>query len=73
MLDAWTGVEGKATPVPGDASVCIGCAGLLVFADDLTPREPTEAELPALIASPQLMLVQRAAHQLIAQRRGGGR
>lgn len=67
-LDGYTGITGDATPEPGDASLCVYCAGLLVFAEDLTPREPTEAELPELLESPELMTAQRAARKLIARR-----
>ncbi len=36
ILDAATAAEGKhEIPNPGDVSVCIYCAGLLVYADDM--------------------------------------
>ena len=38
-------------PKPGDVSVCISCASVLVFADDLTVRAPMPGEIemtPAL-------------------------
>lgn len=71
QLDAWTGITGDATPEAGDASICAYCAGLLVFADDLTPREPTETELAALVKDDPLRIAQRAMRQAITDRRFG--
>jgi hypothetical protein len=63
------GVTGTASPAPGDASVCAYCAGLLVFALDLTVREPDEDELAEMVKSPHLLIAQIAAHAVIQRRR----
>jgi hypothetical protein len=50
-----------AAPKPGDVSVCISCAQILVFADDLTLRAsmPGEIEL-----TPALRRAQQAVRML---------
>jgi hypothetical protein len=53
--------EPDAAPAPGDASVCICCAQILVFADDLTLRAsmPGEIEL-----TPELRRAQEVVRRL---------
>lgn len=41
-------------PAAGKPTICVGCAALLVFADDLTVRMPTEAELSGFEENPLL-------------------
>lgn len=36
-------------PEPGDITICFTCAGILVFGHDLSPREPSRAELEAAL------------------------
>lgn len=43
-LSAVGQLDNGAKPFPGDFSVCITCAGVLVFCDDLTVRKPTQEE-----------------------------
>ena len=48
-LDAATSPDGRATPVPGDVSICIKCATVLEFDDSLSVillTEETRSELP---------------------------
>lgn len=49
---------GDARPEPGNISLCINCAAVLVFADDLTLRAPRPGEVPidAELADLQQML-----------------
>ena len=56
-LDRATPVEKGATPKAGDLSVCIGCGGCLTFAEDLTLRELSDAELNELPPDTRLELV----------------
>lgn len=42
--DRSTGMEGDEAPNPGDVSVCFGCHFVGIYADDLSIREPTDAE-----------------------------
>lgn len=47
-------------PEPGDCSLCIKCAGIAVFNDDLMLRSPTEEELlnlPSEISAVQQLIV----------------
>lgn len=44
-LDAATpAFDDSAKPKPGDISICIGCGGSLVFANDMSLREMTQRE-----------------------------
>lgn len=47
-LDAATDAYGEATPEPGDLTVCIYCAAILVFTDTMGLRLPTDEEFAAL-------------------------
>jgi hypothetical protein len=42
--DSAADLEGQETPSPEDFSICISCAQILIFADDLTLRKPTADE-----------------------------
>jgi hypothetical protein len=47
-----------AAPDPGDVTVCISCAQLLVFTDDLTLRAPMPGEVemtPAIRRAQELV------------------
>lgn len=70
-IDGYTGVTGDEIPDPGDPSVCVYCAGLLVFDLDRLPREPREDELPALLADPTVMTMQRAVREMKFRGRRG--
>lgn len=54
--------HGDATPVPGDYTVCAGCAAILVFDEGLTIRRSTMAERNA--APPELFDVVRVMAML---------
>lgn len=45
QLDAATKLDRAIMPKPGDISVCIKCAQVLVFADDLMLRKPKPDEI----------------------------
>jgi hypothetical protein len=62
--DATTSIMEKARPSPGDATVCIHCGHIAVFADDLTLREPNRDEQIALAGDPRILAVQRARAKL---------
>lgn len=50
----------ETPPNPGDLSMCFYCGYLHTFADDLTLRELTEAELDEFMRDPELTgIVQR--------------
>ncbi|HET8688702.1 MAG TPA: hypothetical protein VFM18_18965 [Methanosarcina sp.] len=45
IMDAATSVGEKATPSPGDISLCMGCGELLEFNDDLILVKASESVL----------------------------
>lgn len=47
-----------ATPNPGDFSLCAYCGHLMVFADDLTLRNPTDAEMQEMAGDPRIIALQ---------------
>lgn len=50
-----------ASPAPGDVSVCIECAQVLVFTDDLTLRASMPGEIPM---TPELRRAQQVVRAL---------
>lgn len=61
-LNAASGIEHEETPRPGDATVCVHCAAILLFDDDLRLRKPTKAERPRLIMDRTLLATIRAVN-----------
>lgn len=53
--------EPDVTPKPGDVSVCISCAQMLVFTDNLTLRASMPGEIPM---TPGLRRAQQAVRML---------
>jgi hypothetical protein len=51
---------GKESPEPGDASLCIMCGSLSIFADDLTLRAPTVQEMLRAAADRNIQTLRRA-------------
>jgi hypothetical protein len=47
QLDASTATEGEGarSPEPGDCTICLNCASVLMFRDDMTVRLATPTEL----------------------------
>jgi hypothetical protein len=64
VLDAATGVDEKGLhqrlPAAGDFTVCIGCGHIMVFANDLTLRNPTAAEMREIAGNRHIIAIQRA-------------
>lgn len=52
--------DGSA-PRPGDVAICLDCVHVHIYADDLTLRNPTEAELVDIAGDPDIV---RAVNQL---------
>jgi hypothetical protein len=66
-LDAATAVpdNAEAAPDTGDVTVCLACAGILIFDETLSVRRPTTAELREAMSLPpliQLVSTIRAMH-----------
>jgi transcription elongation factor Elf1 len=64
LLDGAAGVATDARPEPGDVSVCVYCGHLMAFADDLTLRELTAAEMHEIAGDERILAVQRARAQM---------
>jgi hypothetical protein len=64
VLDAATGVDDKGlhqrSPEAGDVTVCISCGHIMVFAHDLTLRNPTAAEMREIAGNRHVIAIQRA-------------
>ena len=41
-------LEDDCVPKPGDVTICFRCHHLMVFADDMTTRNPTDEEIVAI-------------------------
>jgi hypothetical protein len=60
-LDAATFAgPGDHTPEPGDVTVCFYCGHLMAFADGLTMRELTDAEMRQVAGDRTILAIQRA-------------
>jgi hypothetical protein len=59
-LDGATGVDHRNRPYPGATTVCMYCGHIMVFADDLTFREPTDEEMVEIAGNPSLIMIQQA-------------
>lgn len=60
QLSGATAVGDDAAPTPGDATVCIYCGHIMVFAEDLKLRNPIAAEIDDLAGDERILTVQRA-------------
>jgi hypothetical protein len=52
MFDRASDLAGEAVPVPGNWTICINCASVLRFKEDMTVRAIDEMERAQLEASP---------------------
>lgn len=52
--------EHQETPKAGDATICLYCANVAVFADDLTLRKPTPVEDKQFARDPRMLLAKMA-------------
>jgi hypothetical protein len=44
-----------SAPNPGDVAICLACVHVHIYADDLTLRNPTEAELVDIAGDPNIV------------------
>lgn len=58
QLDGASACGGRG-PQPGDTTICIYCGHLMAFADDLTFRALTDAEMIEIAGDPDVLLIQR--------------
>jgi hypothetical protein len=50
----------EATPSEGDITICIECANVLIFKENLTVRKPIPAEALIAYMMPEVLLVVEA-------------
>lgn len=64
-VDAATSTEeGEVRPDPGDVTICLRCGHLMAFAEDLTLRELTDAEMHEVAGDERIL---RAQHARVAK------
>lgn len=68
-LDGATGVSGIRAPAPANVTVCVYCAAVLVFTEELDLRRATAEELVRVEANPYLGIAREVVHAAIARRR----
>lgn len=54
---------GDSEPAPGDWAMCIACAGMLVFLDDLSMRKITDEEMAKLTRGSRALVESMQAAQ----------
>jgi hypothetical protein len=61
-----------ARPGPGDVTVCLGCGHIMIYADDMTMREPTAEEVVEIAGDPEILEAQRfvGEYQKVARKEG---
>lgn len=70
-LDRATNADGdEVQPNAGDATICLHCAGVMVYGDDLKPRLMNELEIDGMDENTKRVLArgQRLVLQFIASR-----
>jgi hypothetical protein len=60
LLDATTGVDHRQAPRPGNYTICISCGHLMAFADDLSLRNLTDAEMIDIAGDPAVLAIMHA-------------
>jgi hypothetical protein len=54
-LNGATGIATDGAPSPGDITVCLSCGHVMAYADDLTLRDLTDAEMVEIAGDPRLV------------------
>lgn len=68
ILEGATGVTTQNAPKPGDVTLCIYCAAVLVFQDDMRVRLPVEEEANEFASNGELMKMQKIVKLAIRRR-----
>lgn len=69
-FNAAANMKNTVRPRPGDWSVCIACAAVLVFNEDLTVRKPTAQESEQSTTIPQIFKMQMIVRARLAAKNG---
>lgn len=64
MMDAATNVADNKLPGPGDIAICLYCGHLMAFADNLTYRPLTDAEMFEAAGDPRIIAAQKARGEM---------
>ena len=60
LNDSAARLEDDCVPKPGDMTICFDCHHLMVFADDMTTRNPTDEEIVAIAGDEDVIRHMRA-------------
>jgi DNA-directed RNA polymerase subunit RPC12/RpoP len=64
LVDGACGLDTDNLPDVGDFTVCIYCGSIMVFAEDLTLRRPTAAEMVEIVGDKRILAIQRVRGDL---------
>jgi hypothetical protein len=59
-FDLTSDLEGENTPEPGNITICLGCAGVLIFGDNMEPKKPDPEELKEFLKIPEVNRIRKA-------------
>jgi hypothetical protein len=68
ILEEATGITTQDAPKPNDVTLCIYCAAVLVFTEDMRVRLPTEEESNELASNSELMRMQKIVKMQVRRR-----
>lgn len=61
---------GGQRPKPGDVTVCLYCGHIMIFADDLSLRDPNDSEAHEIAGDQRIIRAVEAAHRRKGRRHG---
>jgi hypothetical protein len=60
QVDAASPVDHHTKPEPGNLAICLYCGHLMAYADDLSLRHLTDAEMHEVAGDKRILAIQRA-------------
>lgn len=69
-MDRASCVNNDCAPDPGDITICMSCGHLMAFADDLSLRALTDAEMVAVAGNKRIVDIQRARAGVMSKAKG---
>jgi hypothetical protein len=66
-VDAATDPAGGAIPGPGDATICLYCGHIMIYTDQLTFRNPNDAEMYEIAGDKRILSIQQARNPIKKQ------
>lgn len=58
-LNRASSLEATTAPDPGDITICVECGHVMAFAEDLSHRQLTDAEIVEIAGDPDIIATQR--------------